>query len=141
MTAARMLTRFIWKPETPVTNAARRDCPVARSSWLRGTAGKVWKCSGRSTSWTALHSGCDMGCHLGSMAHAVQHAERSPVLAGPERAVGAVLHERHALLQGRRRVAREEVGREHGQIDVAVGGDPRVVHLFSLIRSSSNGAV
>ena len=65
--AARILTRFIWKPETTVKKAARRVSPVCLSSTPGGRAGKVWKCSGRLTSFTAFQSGSQTGCHIGSM--------------------------------------------------------------------------
>ena len=64
-----MFTRFIWKPETPVNIAARRVSPVCFSRTPGGIVGNVWKCSGRFTSFTACHSGSQIGCHIGSMSH------------------------------------------------------------------------
>src|SRR5919198_1375922 len=70
MTAARMLTRFIWNADTPWNSAARLASGVgAFSRTLAGTLGNVWKCSGRFTSLTAFHSGSHIGCHIGSMSH------------------------------------------------------------------------
>src|SRR2546422_5179212 len=67
MTAERMLMRFIWKLETAVKNAARRVRPFCWSSLPGGKDGKVWKWSGRPTSFTAFQSGSQQGCHMGSM--------------------------------------------------------------------------
>jgi hypothetical protein len=67
MTAARMLTRFIWNADTTVKKAARRVSPFCFSSTEGGRAGKVWKCRGRLTSFTAFQSGSHVGCHIGSM--------------------------------------------------------------------------
>src|SRR2546426_5592188 len=67
MTAERMLMRFIWKLETAVKNAARRVRPFCWSSLPGGKDGKVWKWSGRPTSFTAFQSGSQQGCHMGSI--------------------------------------------------------------------------
>ena len=82
MTAARMLTRFIWKADTPVNIAARRVSPVAFSRTPGGIEGNVWKCSGRFTSFTACHSGSQTGCHIGSMSQEHDSSRpRSPIFA------------------------------------------------------------
>ena len=44
---------------------------------LGGTVGKVWKCSGRFTSFTACQSGSHTGCHIGSMSH--EHESSMPL--------------------------------------------------------------
>src|SRR5262245_50761508 len=64
ITAARMLTRFIWNPAVLVKNAARRVMPVCFSRTPGGSDGNVWKCSGRFTSLTACHNGSHIGCHM-----------------------------------------------------------------------------
>ena len=60
--------------------------------------------------------------------HAAPQAEARPVLGGPVRTVGTVVDVGHAVLERRRRVRREQIGRDPGQVDVAVGGDPLVAH-------------
>ena len=74
--------RFIWKPDTLVNSAARLVSPVAFSRTLGGMVGKVWKCSGRFTSFTAFQSGSHAGCHMGSMSHEQESSRpRRPILA------------------------------------------------------------
>src|SRR5262249_30837679 len=53
------------------------------------------------------------------------------VLARPERPVRPILGERHAILEPRRGVRGEEVRRHPGEVEVAIGGDARVVHGVS----------
>src|SRR5262249_49349495 len=65
---------------------------------------------------------------LTGRAHAVHEPERLAVPAGPVWPVGAVGDEGHALLPRRRRVRGDGVGRDPGQVDVAVGRDSRVFH-------------
>src|SRR5215471_8376265 len=72
-----MLMRFIWKPDTLVNMAERLVWPVAFSRTLGGMVGKVWKCSGRFTSFTACQSGSHEGCHMGSMSHEQDLLHRS----------------------------------------------------------------
>ena len=80
--AARILTRFIWKADTPVNIAARRVSPVAFSRTLGGIDGKVWKWSGSLTSFTACQRGSQTGCHIGSMSQEQESSSpRSPILA------------------------------------------------------------
>ncbi len=82
MTAAMMLMRFIWKPDTLVNIAARLVSPVTFSLTLGGMVGKVWKCSGSPTSSTACQSGSHEGCHMGSMSHEQESSmPRSPIFA------------------------------------------------------------
>ncbi len=82
ITAARMLTRFIWKPAVLVKNAARRVMPVCFSRTPGGSDGNVWKCSGRVTSLTACQSGSHIGCHMGAMSHEHDSSRpRSPIRA------------------------------------------------------------
>ena len=79
-------------------------------------------------------------------ADAVHEAEGSAVAAGPVRTVRPVRDVRHPLLHRGRRVRGEEVGRNPGQVDVAVGRDSRVFHgaphsLYCFLsRTSSYGA-
>ena len=82
MIAARMFTRFIWKPDTTVKNTERPTRPPYFSIVPGGKVGKVWKCSGSCTSLTAFHSGSHIGCHIGSMSHE-QESSRPlmPILA------------------------------------------------------------
>ena len=62
--------------------AARRVSPVCVSSLPGGSAGNVWKCSGRFTSFTAFQSGSQTGCHIGSMSHEQESSmPRRPSLA------------------------------------------------------------
>src|SRR6266480_7186463 len=63
---------------------------------------------------------------------AADEAERGAVLRGPVRAVGTLGDVGHAVPQRGRGVRGEQVGRQHGKIDVTVGGDPRVTHVASL---------
>src|SRR4030095_2109539 len=75
------------------------------------------------------------GHQLGAAgADAADQTERRPVLAGPVRTVRAVDDERHALAQRRRGVGREQVVRNPRHVDVAVGGDPRILHRALLSR-------
>src|SRR5712691_2790084 len=60
---------------------------------------------------------------------AADEAERLAVLAGPVRTVRAVGDERHPVTHRHRSVRGEQVGREPGHVDVAVGRDPRVFHV------------
>ncbi len=82
MMAARMFTRFIWKPETTGEEHRAADPAGMLSMVSGGTFGKVWKCSGSCTSFTAFHSGSHIGCHIGSMSHE-QESSRPlmPILA------------------------------------------------------------
>src|SRR6266498_3454659 len=84
MTAATMLIRFIWKPLVLVKLAARRVRPVSCSRTLGGREGKVWKCNGRLTSFTACQRGSHTGCHMGSMS---QQPELGHAVDLPHRAV------------------------------------------------------
>src|SRR5262249_41671200 len=67
--ADRMLTRFIWKPQTPWNSAARRASGVvAFSRTLAGVLGNVWKWSGRVPSLSGrprrLPRGMPHGIHV-----------------------------------------------------------------------------
>src|SRR5439155_11454485 len=64
-----IFTRFSWKLETTLKNAARRTRPFCCSITFGGSDGKVWKWIGRFTSFTACQSGSQTGCHMGSMSH------------------------------------------------------------------------
>ena len=65
---------------------------------------------------------------LSGRADAVHEAERLAVPAGPVRTIRSVRDVWHPLLHRRRRVRGEEIGRNPGQVDVAVGRDSRVFH-------------
>ena len=66
---------------------------------------------------------------LAGRPHAVDEAEGRAVLARPERAVRPVRGEGHAVLERRRGVRGEQIRRHPGQVEVAVGGNPRVAHV------------
>src|SRR5215469_7590656 len=65
---------------------------------------------------------------LTGRADAAYQPERRPVLARPVRAVRPVHHVRHAFAHGGRGVGGEQIGGDPRHVDVAVGGDPCVVH-------------
>src|SRR5207247_9662759 len=52
--------------------------------------------------------------------------------AGPGRPVRPISDEGHAVPHRRRGIRGEEVRRQHGKVDVAVGGDPCVAHVAPL---------
>ena len=53
--------------------------------------------------------------------HPIYQSERTAVSAGPVRSVRAFFDERHALLELSSSVRREQVGRQHGQVNVGIG--------------------
>src|SRR5437667_4234864 len=56
--------------------------PLCTSSLPGGSAGNVWKWSGKFTSFTAFQSGSQTGCHIGSMPHEQETSiPRRPSLA------------------------------------------------------------
>ncbi len=69
MMAARMFTRFIWKPETTVKNTERPTRPGYFSIVPGGTLGRCGNAAAAARSFTAFHSGSHIGCHIGSMSH------------------------------------------------------------------------
>src|SRR5439155_4187184 len=77
---------------------------------------------------------------LAARAHAPDQAERGAVLAGPVGPVGAVDDVRHAIAQRCRGVRREQVVGDPRHVDMAVSGDPGIVHralLSRMLRCSS----
>jgi len=60
---------------------------------------------------------------------AADEPERRALLRGPLRAVRPVHDVGHAVLHERRGIRGEEIGWQPGHVDVAVGRDPRVVHV------------
>src|SRR2546430_10619572 len=99
MTAATMLMRFIWKLETPVKNAARRESPFCWSTLPGGREGNVWKWSGRPTSFTAAQSGSQTGCHMGSMSHEQRSEEHTSELQSQSNLVCRLLLEKKKQIQ------------------------------------------
>ena len=72
--------------------------------------------------------------------HAADEPERSAILAGPVRPVRPLADEGHAVPHRRGGVRGEKVRRQHGKVDVAVGGDPCVAHVTpSVARASEPG--
>src|SRR2546428_616864 len=139
ITAARMLTRFIWNPATLVKNAARRVSPGCRSRTPGGSDGKVWKGSGRVTALAVVvepgrrhhvHPTVLPGHVLRARRpDAADEPERRPLLGRPLQSVGPFHDVGHAVLHERRGVRGEEIRREPGHVDVTVGRDPRVAHI------------
>jgi hypothetical protein len=66
-------------------------------------------------------------------AHPVHQPELAALLRHPDRALGSVGDERHAVTHGRGGIRGEEIGRQPRQIDVAVGGDDLIVHVAGLL--------
>src|SRR6185295_6936093 len=62
-------------------------------------------------------------------AHTTDQAERHPVLRGPEGAVRPVGDVGHSVLERRRRVFGEQLRWHPGHVHVAIGRDPRVLHV------------
>ena len=71
-------------------------------------------------------------------ANAAGDPELDAVLRDPPPLVGPVGHVRHAVLQVRRRLRREQVGGKPDQVEVTVGGDPVVGHDVSSLPSSDS---